>query len=136
MRRPPFLLITMVLALSVSALVHAADDFVLVRFSDYLDALRVQANIPGLAAALVGPSDVMWEGAFGQQDVDRNVVTRADTPFQLDGARARPLGAARGALARHRWRSGAPRTAGCRSTIECPSSRPPVRTRPPLSDSC
>ena len=30
MRRPPFLLITMVLALSVSVLVHAADDFVLV----------------------------------------------------------------------------------------------------------
>jgi CubicO group peptidase (beta-lactamase class C family) len=85
MRRPPFLLITMVLALSVSVLVHAADDFVLVRFSDYLDALRVQANIPGLAAALVGPSDVLWEGAFGQQDVDRNIVTRADTPFQLDG---------------------------------------------------
>ena len=54
MRRPPLLLITMVLALSVSVLVHAADDFVLVRFSDYLDALRVQANIPGLAAALVG----------------------------------------------------------------------------------
>src|SRR6478735_8305114 len=85
MRRPPLLVITLVLALSVGELAHASDDFVLVRFSDYLDALRVQANIPGLAAALVGPSDVLWEGAFGQQDVDRNIVTRADTPFQLDG---------------------------------------------------
>ena len=45
----------------------------------------MQAGIPGLAAAIVGPTDVMWEGAFGQQDVDRNIATRLDTPFQLDG---------------------------------------------------
>jgi CubicO group peptidase (beta-lactamase class C family) len=85
MRRPPVLLITMALALAASALVHAADDFVLLRFSDYLDALRIQASIPGLAAALVGPSDVMWEGSFGQQNVDRNIPVNATTPFQLDG---------------------------------------------------
>lgn len=75
----------MALALSAVALVRAADDLVLSRFSEYLDALRVQAGIPGLAAAIVGPADVTWEGAFGQQDVERNVVTRLDTPFQLDG---------------------------------------------------
>jgi CubicO group peptidase (beta-lactamase class C family) len=85
MRRPPFLLITMALALSVSAFLHAADDFVLLRFSDYLDALRIQAGIPGLSAALVGPSEVMWEGAFGQQDIDRNIAVNAISPFQLDG---------------------------------------------------
>jgi CubicO group peptidase (beta-lactamase class C family) len=82
-RRP--LLLTMALSLSAGAPVHAADDFVLSRFSDYLDALRTQAGIPGLAAAIVGPADVNWEGAFGRQDVDRNVATRLDTPFQLDG---------------------------------------------------
>src|SRR6185369_12159775 len=85
MRRPPFPLLVMALALSAVALVRAADDLVLTRFGEYLDALRVQAGIPGLAAAIVGPTDVTWEGAFGQQDVDRNVVTRLDTPFQLDG---------------------------------------------------
>ena len=85
MRRPPVLLITIALALAVSALVHAADDFVLLRFSDYLDALRIQASIPGLSAALVGPSDLIWEGSFGQQDVDRNIPATALTPFQLDG---------------------------------------------------
>ena len=84
-RRPPLLLLAMVLALSVRALVHAADDFVLSRFTEYLDALRLQAGIPGLAAAIVGPTDVNWEAAFGQQDVERNIVTRTDTPFQLDG---------------------------------------------------
>ena len=85
MRRPPLPLLAITLSLSVCALVHAADDLVLSRFSDYLDALRTQAGIPGLAAAIVGPDDVNWEGAFGQQDVERNVAARLDTPFQLDG---------------------------------------------------
>jgi CubicO group peptidase (beta-lactamase class C family) len=85
MRRPPLLLVTIALSLSVGALVHAADDFLLSRFSDYLDALRSQAGIPGLSAAVVGPTGVIWEGAFGHQDVERNVVTRIATPYQLDG---------------------------------------------------
>jgi CubicO group peptidase (beta-lactamase class C family) len=85
MRRPSKWLLALALALSPGALIHAADDFVLSRFTDYLDALRVQAGIPGLAAAIVGPTDVMWEGAFGKQDVERNIAARTDTPFELDG---------------------------------------------------
>jgi CubicO group peptidase (beta-lactamase class C family) len=83
LRRPP-LLLTMAMTLSACALLRA-DDFVLSRFGDYLEALRVQAGIPGLAAAIVGPNEVIWEHAFGQQDVERNIVTRLDTPFHLDG---------------------------------------------------
>src|SRR4051812_44423712 len=85
MLRPSKVLIALALALSVRTVLYAADDFVLSRFTGYLDALRVQAGIPGLAAAIVGPGDVMWEGTLGHQDVERNVVTRVDTPFQLDG---------------------------------------------------
>src|SRR6266851_1675604 len=85
MRRPPPLLLAMALLLSVGALVHAADDFVLSRFSEYLESLRTQAGIPGMAAAIVGPANVNWEGAFGKQDVERNIDARLDTPFQLDG---------------------------------------------------
>src|SRR5947209_14328234 len=85
MRRPSTWLLALALALSPGAFVHAADDFVLSRFTDYLDALRVQAGIPGLAAAIVGPTDVTWEAAFGKQDVERNIAVRTDTPFQLDG---------------------------------------------------
>jgi CubicO group peptidase (beta-lactamase class C family) len=84
MRRPPLLMLTMAVSLSAVALVRA-DDFVVARFSEYLDALRTQAGIPGLAAAIVGPTKINWEGTFGQQDVDRNIATRLDTPFQLDG---------------------------------------------------
>ena len=81
-RRP---LLTMALSLSACAAVLAADDFVLGRFGEYLDALRIQAGIPGMAAAIVGPVSVNWDTAFGLQDVERNVATRTDTPFQLDG---------------------------------------------------
>src|SRR5262249_11175605 len=84
MRRPP-LLLTMALLVSGRALTHAADQVLSLRFSHYLDALRTQAGIRGLAAAIVGPTGVAWEAAFGQQDVERNIATRLDTPFQLDG---------------------------------------------------
>ena len=82
--RRPLLLLTMALSVSAGMLVHAADDFVLARFSDYLESLRNQAGIPGLAAAIVGPSNVFWEFTFGQADIERNIATRIDTPFQLD----------------------------------------------------
>ena len=92
-RRPPPLLLALALALSAGAFAHAADDFVLSRFSNYLDALRIQAAIPGLAAAIVGPDDVSWEAAFGQQDVERNIAARTDTPFQIDGTTQAFVGA-------------------------------------------
>jgi CubicO group peptidase (beta-lactamase class C family) len=82
LRRPPFLAMAL---LVLACAVVRADDFVYSRFGEYLDALRTQAGIPGLVAAVVGPTDVLWEHAFGLQDVERNVATRLDTPFQLDG---------------------------------------------------
>jgi CubicO group peptidase (beta-lactamase class C family) len=83
-RRRPLLRLTVALSLSAGVFVHAADDFLLSRFSEYLNALRAQAGIPGLAAAIVGSTDVTWEGLFGLQDVEQNLPVRFDTPFQLD----------------------------------------------------
>ena len=65
--------------------IHAADDLLLDRFRDYVDALRAQAGIPGVAATLVGRTDVLWEHASGLQDVERSIGARADTPFNIDG---------------------------------------------------
>lgn len=62
-----------------------ADDYVLERFSDFLEPLRIQAGIPGLAAAIVGPDDLIWERAFGRQDLTQSVSARTDTPFHLNG---------------------------------------------------
>ena len=52
---------------------------------DYIEALRVQAGIPALAVAVVGADDIVWEQAFGRQDVDRSIAARTDTPFHIDG---------------------------------------------------
>jgi CubicO group peptidase (beta-lactamase class C family) len=84
-KRHPLLRLTMALSLAIGVLVHAApDDFLMSRFGDYLEALRTQARIPGMAVAMVGPDAVNWERVFGQQDVERNIAVRIDTPFELD----------------------------------------------------
>jgi CubicO group peptidase (beta-lactamase class C family) len=84
MRR--LVLITTAILLSASVLLRAAaDDLVLSRLSDYLEALRGQAGIPGLAATIIRDGDATWEHAYGRLDVERSVSTRPDTPFELDG---------------------------------------------------
>jgi CubicO group peptidase (beta-lactamase class C family) len=79
-----------VLGLGLASLViaapgYAADDLLFTRFRDYVDALRAQAAIPGLAATVVGRSDILWEHASGFQDTERSIAARTDTPFHLDG---------------------------------------------------
>jgi CubicO group peptidase (beta-lactamase class C family) len=54
-------------------------------FGAYLDSLRDQAGIPGLAAAIVDANGIVWERAYGQQDTARALATRTDTPFNADG---------------------------------------------------
>ena len=54
-------------------------------FGAYLDSLRDQAGIPGLAAAIVDNNGVVWERAYGHQDIARALATRTDTPFNADG---------------------------------------------------
>ena len=62
-----------------------ADDLLLDRFTSYLESLRIQAGIPGLSAAVVGGSDVLWSRGFGRADVERGIPARSDTLFHLDG---------------------------------------------------
>ena len=62
-----------------------AQDLAFDTFGDHLESLRVQAGIPGVSAAVVGRSDILWERAFGRQDVEQAIATRSDTPFHLDG---------------------------------------------------
>jgi CubicO group peptidase (beta-lactamase class C family) len=62
-----------------------ADDLLFSRFGDYLESIRAQSGIPGLYAAIVGDSGIVWERAFGQQDVDRSIATSGATAFHVDG---------------------------------------------------
>jgi CubicO group peptidase (beta-lactamase class C family) len=76
------------LTIAVSMLVCVplqAQDLLLNRFGDYVESLRAQAGIPGLAATIVGTNGVLWERAFGRQDTEKSLATRIDTPFHLDG---------------------------------------------------
>jgi CubicO group peptidase (beta-lactamase class C family) len=86
MSKPRSLLtVAITVLLAMSTLVHAADDLVVSRFGDYLEALRRQAGIPGMVAAIVDQNGVTWERPFGYQDVDRIIAARLNTPFELDG---------------------------------------------------
>ena len=42
-------------------------------------------GVPALAAAVIDNDGIVWEQAFGQQDLARLLATRTDTPFHLDG---------------------------------------------------
>jgi CubicO group peptidase (beta-lactamase class C family) len=72
-------------SLLVVAPLHAADELLFDRFGDYVDALRAQAGIPGLAVTIAGRTDILWEHASGLQDVERSIAARPDTPFEIDG---------------------------------------------------
>jgi CubicO group peptidase (beta-lactamase class C family) len=79
------LTVTAAVSLALTVIVRA-DDLVLDRFGTYLESLRTQAAIPGLAASIVGrPGDVVWERGFGRQNIERSVLVTVDTPFHLDG---------------------------------------------------
>ena len=62
-----------------------AQVFVYEVFGAYLGSLRDQAGIPGLAAAIVDTRGIVWERAYGQQDLGAALPVRTDTPFNADG---------------------------------------------------
>jgi CubicO group peptidase (beta-lactamase class C family) len=63
----------------------APDSLLYARLESYLEALRAQTGIPGIAAAIVGDTDIVWERGFGRQDLDRAIAIQPDTPFHIDG---------------------------------------------------
>jgi CubicO group peptidase (beta-lactamase class C family) len=72
-------------ALQLGPAPPSASDLVLFQFGNYLEALRLQAGIPGMAAVIAGDVDIRWERGFGFQDAEAGIPVSADTPFQLDG---------------------------------------------------
>ena len=75
---------TLALGLTDPVSVHA-QGLVFGTFERYLESFRAQAGIPGLSAAVVGSQGVVWEGAFGLQDLQPPVPSTSDTPFHFDG---------------------------------------------------
>jgi CubicO group peptidase (beta-lactamase class C family) len=80
--------LTLVLTLAAVQLfptIPSPSDQLFARFGEYVDALRTQAGIPGVSAAIVGEKDILWERGFGQQDLSRGLAAEPDTPYHLDG---------------------------------------------------
>jgi CubicO group peptidase (beta-lactamase class C family) len=66
------------------ATLHAQQsDFLTGRFAAYLEALRRQAGIPGMSAAIVQDGVIVWEAGFGQQDLEQGRPATPDTPYYL-----------------------------------------------------
>ena len=59
------------------------DERRLALFGRYLEALRIQAGIPGLSAAVVSSGRVVWEAGYGFADAEARVVASPDTPYRI-----------------------------------------------------
>ena len=62
-----------------------AEDLIYGRLGEYLERLRQQFGVPGLQVAVVGRNGILWERAFGYQDVEHSIAMRTDTPMHFDG---------------------------------------------------
>ena len=61
----------------------SAQDLTTSLLERYLEALRQQAAIPGMSAAVVQSGRVIWDKGFGLQNVERVVAARSDTPYPV-----------------------------------------------------
>ena len=61
----------------------SAQDLTTSLLERYLEALRQQAGIPGMSAAVVQDGRVVWKKGFGFQNVERLVRAMPDTPYPV-----------------------------------------------------
>jgi CubicO group peptidase (beta-lactamase class C family) len=78
-------LAALLVSLAVTPHAFAQQELTFSLFERYIGALRVQANIPGMSAAIVQDERVTWTAAFGYADVERSIAARADTPYHISG---------------------------------------------------
>ena len=71
------------LFLGMAPATRGADEEVLAKFEQALDALRIQYKIPGLAAAIVKNQQIVWERGFGYADLEKLIPVAPDTPFRV-----------------------------------------------------
>jgi CubicO group peptidase (beta-lactamase class C family) len=55
----------------------------LIPFESYLEALRVQAGIPGLSAALIQNGEIVWERGLGFQNQEARIRATPDSPYAV-----------------------------------------------------
>jgi CubicO group peptidase (beta-lactamase class C family) len=55
----------------------------LIPFESYLEALRVQAGIPGMSAVLIQDGQIVWERGLGFQNQERRIRATPDTTYPI-----------------------------------------------------
>lgn len=83
MRRHRLTVLVLLAGLGLSSVPAQGQTLVWSLFERYLEALRQQAGIPGLSAALVQDGEVVWSRGLGYQDVARSIAARPDTPYVI-----------------------------------------------------
>jgi CubicO group peptidase (beta-lactamase class C family) len=78
-------LAALLVSLAVTPHAFAQQELTFALFERYIDALRVQANIPAMSAAIVQDERVTWKAAFGYADIERSITARPDTPYHISG---------------------------------------------------
>jgi len=84
-RRIRIALLAIFVSIAAAPYTYAQQDLTFTLFERYLDALRVQANIPGLSAAIVQNEHVVWDTGLGFADVEHAIRARSDTPYHISG---------------------------------------------------
>jgi len=78
-------LVALVVSVSAAPHVSAQQELTFSLFERYVESLRVQANIPGMSAAIVQNERVVWNSGFGFADVEHAIRARSDTPYHVAG---------------------------------------------------
>jgi CubicO group peptidase (beta-lactamase class C family) len=68
-----------------SARVAGAQTLTLSLFDRYVEALRLQAGIPGMSGAVIQGGAVVWEKGLGRADLDQRIAATPDTPYAIGG---------------------------------------------------
>jgi len=82
-RRVAITVIVFVVYVSASAQLAGDCEQRITLFTQYLEPLRVQADIPGLSAAITANGRVIWEGGFGFADVEARIAAAPHTPYSI-----------------------------------------------------
>jgi CubicO group peptidase (beta-lactamase class C family) len=54
-------------------------------FERYMEALRLEAGIPGLSAAVIRNGQIGWMSGFGREDIAKALPATPDTPYPVAG---------------------------------------------------
>jgi CubicO group peptidase (beta-lactamase class C family) len=75
----------LVVSTAIAGYASAQQELTFSLWDRYLDSLRIQANIPGMSAAIVQNERIVWQNGFGFADVEHAIRARPDTPYHISG---------------------------------------------------